>query len=163
MWHQPQSSTVQVYAIRSVASAQCSRHVKACAAPSGRPATAAHATADSANAFGRRGALLAASTATLMMSNGPAVASTDVGSYLPSAGVDDLVLFVPNKSKTPAIRAGTVDPAKPYRFALPPSWSERKVANIASGKISFTLAVLFMWCAAFMCSLALLKMKTLTR
>jgi len=43
------------------------------------------------------------------------------------------VLFRPNSSKTPAIRAATVDPQHPYSFALPPSFSERQVANIASG------------------------------
>lgn len=56
-----------------------------------------------------------------------------VGEYLPSAGVDDFVLFVPDAQKTPAIRAGTVDPLNPYRFALPPTWREGKVANILSG------------------------------
>jgi hypothetical protein len=40
---------------------------------------------------------------------------------------------VPDRSKTPALRAGTVDREKPYSFMLPPSWSERKVANIQSG------------------------------
>lgn len=77
-----------------------------------------------------------------MMANTPAIASTDVGSYLPKAGVEDFVLFVPDKQKTPAIRAGTVDPSKPYSFALPPSWSERKVANIASGTVP---AADYMW------------------
>lgn len=129
-------------------SPQCSRRVEACAAPFGRAATAAHAAADLAS-VGRRGALLAASSAALMMSDGPSAASTDVGSYLPSAGVDNFVLFVPDKQKTPAIRAGTVDSAKPYRFALPPSWSERKVANIASGEILITSAALVFCCAAF--------------
>jgi hypothetical protein len=86
-----------------------------------------------AAAVNRREALLAAATIPLMCSEFPAEASTDVGSYLPKAGVDDFVLFVPDKAKTPAIRAGTVSAERPYRFALPPSWSERKVANIASG------------------------------
>lgn len=106
--------------------------------PSGRAATAHAALAADGASIGRRGALLAASSAALLMSDRPAVAGTDVGSYLPSAGVDDFVLFVPDKTKTPAIRAGTVDNSRPYRFALPPSWSERKVANIASGKALFT-------------------------
>ncbi|WIA18137.1 hypothetical protein OEZ85_009613 [Tetradesmus obliquus] len=56
-----------------------------------------------------------------------------VGTYLPPAGVDDLVLFVPDSKKTPAIRAGTVNPDSPYRFALPPKFREGKVANILSG------------------------------
>ena len=134
---------MQVYAIQPAASARLSRRAEACAAPSGRAASAAHATAESPGVVGRRGALLAASSATLMMANTPAIASTDVGSYLPKAGVEDFVLFVPDKQKTPAIRAGTVDPSKPYSFALPPSWSERKVANIASGTIPATDSMSF--------------------
>lgn len=68
----------------------------------------------------------------------PAVAfqqpqAPEVGTYLPSAGVDDLVLFVPDAKKTPALRAGTVDPSSPYKFALPPKFREGKVANILSG------------------------------
>ncbi|GBF96037.1 hypothetical protein Rsub_08852 [Raphidocelis subcapitata] len=58
---------------------------------------------------------------------------TQVGSYLPPAGVEDFVLFVPDSKKTPAIRAGTVTPGAPYRFAMPPTWREAKVANILSG------------------------------
>lgn len=43
------------------------------------------------------------------------------------------MLFVPSASKTPALRAGTVDNTAPYRFALPPNFVEQKVANIQSG------------------------------
>jgi hypothetical protein len=86
--------------------------------------------------------LLAASlsAAAMLSSTAPAPSAaagklegTQVGSYLPSAGIDDFVLFVPDGKKTPAIRAGTVSPDAPYRFALPPTWREAKVANIASG------------------------------
>lgn len=80
----------------------------------------------------RRELLAALGTASLGRSD-PAAASTDVGSYLPSAGFDNFVKFVPDKTKTPALRAGTVDREDPYSFAIPPSWSERKVANIQSG------------------------------
>ncbi|KAI8471276.1 MAG: hypothetical protein J3K34DRAFT_417665 [Monoraphidium minutum] len=59
--------------------------------------------------------------------------NTQVGTYLPSAGVEDFVLFVPDAKKTPAIRAGTVSRENPYRFAMPPTWREAKVANILSG------------------------------
>lgn len=45
-----------------------------------------------------------------------------VGTYLPASGIDDLVLFQPDARKTPALRAGTVDPTSPYKFALPPSF-----------------------------------------
>lgn len=81
----------------------------------------------------RREVLLALGGALPLLSTQPALASPEVGSYLPSAGVADFVQFKPDRSKTPAIRAGTVDPSNPYTFAVPPSWSERKVANIASG------------------------------
>ncbi|KAK9814442.1 hypothetical protein WJX72_005984 [[Myrmecia] bisecta] len=47
--------------------------------------------------------------------------------------IDDLVEFVPNKTKTPSIRAGVIDVNKAYKFALPPSWREVQVANIQSG------------------------------
>lgn len=46
----------------------------------------------------------------------------EVGTYLPPAGIDDLVLFQPDARKTPALRAGTVDPSSPYKFAMPPSF-----------------------------------------
>lgn len=39
----------------------------------------------------------------------------EVGTYLPPAGIDDLVLFQPDARKTPALRAGTVDPTSPYK------------------------------------------------
>jgi hypothetical protein len=57
----------------------------------------------------------------------------DVGTYLPPAGVDDFVEFTVTANKTPAIRAGSINIDEPYRFALPPSWKEGKVANIQSG------------------------------
>lgn len=104
----------------------------------------------------------------------PPASQTAVGTYLPPAGVEDFVLFVPDSKKTPvracapcwspnqtktirasrraprlclccgkfkepcfsppqALRAGTVDPSKPYRFAIPPAWSEQRVNNTASG------------------------------
>jgi len=57
-----------------------------------------------------------------------------VGGYLPLASDgSDFRLFVPDSSKTPAIRAGTVDKNNPYRFAMPPTWRESPVANIQSG------------------------------
>ncbi|GIL59903.1 hypothetical protein Vafri_14569 [Volvox africanus] len=62
-----------------------------------------------------------------------AAANKEVGSYLPAYGKEDFVLFIPSASKTPALRAGTVDNTSPYRFALPPNFVEQKVANIQSG------------------------------
>ncbi len=78
----------------------------------------------------------------------------EAGSYLPAAGVEDFVEFVPAKGKTPvraprprahrpcaagalahpqltlcpaaqAIRAGNIDMSEPYRFAVPPTWQVR--------------------------------------
>jgi hypothetical protein len=72
-------------------------------------------------------------TGVSLLAASPAHANSQVGSYLPSAGIDDFVLFVPDRSKTPALRAGTIDREKPYKFAVPPSWAERRVPNILSG------------------------------
>mmetsp|Transcript_1656 Transcript_1656/g.4763 ORF Transcript_1656/g.4763 Transcript_1656/m.4763 type:complete len:276 (-) Transcript_1656:1838-2665(-) len=83
----------------------------------------------------RREVLSLALTASLFAASGPASAvdTKAVGTYLPPYGKDDLVLFVPGPRETPAIRAGTIDPTKPYSFALPPTWKRDPVANIASG------------------------------
>lgn len=102
----------------------------------------------------RRGLMLGSAAAALVATlPTPAHAAlpAQVGSYLPTAGmprptmdgmlptrstktgVEDFVLFVPDARKTPALRAGTVDPTDPYRFAMPPTWREGKVANIQSG------------------------------
>ena len=53
--------------------------------------------------------------------------------YLPPYGSDDLYLFVPKKTETPSIRAGTIDPASPYTFAVPAAWTRQTVANAISG------------------------------
>lgn len=86
--------------------------------------------------LGRRELLAGAAVLGAMLTGAPdalAAQAAQVGTYLPSANLEDYVLFVPDSKKTPAIRAGTVDPNNPYRFALPPTWREGKVANIASG------------------------------
>ena len=41
--------------------------------------------------------------------------------------------FVPAADLTPALRAGTIDKANPYRFSLPGTWRANRVANILSG------------------------------
>ena len=41
--------------------------------------------------------------------------------------------FVPAADLTPALRAGTIDSDKPYRFSIPGSWRKQRVANILSG------------------------------
>ena len=57
--------------------------------------------------------------------------------YLPPyEGEDGLFLFVPGPKKTPALRAAIVKPDAPYRFALPGSWREQKIANIQVGCVS---------------------------
>ncbi|KAG2492356.1 hypothetical protein HYH03_009304 [Edaphochlamys debaryana] len=75
-------------------------------------------------------ALLASSAAVVPQSLAATAAA--VGGYLPAIS-DELVQFVVPKGKTPALRAGTVDPDSPYRFALPKNFFEQKVANIQSG------------------------------
>lgn len=105
----------------------------------------ASSQADAAQALapdvGRRPALLSMAAAALgvMTASGaapPAAFAKDtaqVGTYLPKADIEGFSSFVPDRSKTPALRAGTVDRDNPYRFALPSSWRENQVANIQSG------------------------------
>eukprot|EP01026_Neomeris_dumetosa_P080897 TRINITY_DN90174_c0_g1_i3.p1 TRINITY_DN90174_c0_g1~~TRINITY_DN90174_c0_g1_i3.p1 ORF type:complete len:261 (+),score=24.39 TRINITY_DN90174_c0_g1_i3:51-833(+) len=59
--------------------------------------------------------------------------AVQVGNYLPDGSLEGFSLFVPDAKKTPALRAGTVDQQNPYRFELPKTWQEGKVANIQSG------------------------------
>eukprot|EP01023_Acetabularia_acetabulum_P018109 TRINITY_DN1915_c0_g1_i1.p1 TRINITY_DN1915_c0_g1~~TRINITY_DN1915_c0_g1_i1.p1 ORF type:complete len:286 (-),score=42.17 TRINITY_DN1915_c0_g1_i1:252-1109(-) len=59
--------------------------------------------------------------------------TVQVGNYLPDGSLEGFSLFVPDAKKTPALRAGTVDSTSPYKFELPSSWEEGKVANIQSG------------------------------
>ncbi|GER37990.1 oxygen-evolving enhancer protein 2 [Striga asiatica] len=55
----------------------------------------------------------------------------EVGSYLPPSPADpSFVLFAATPKDTPALRAGNV---QPYKFILPPSWKQMRVANILSG------------------------------
>jgi hypothetical protein len=90
----------------------------------------------------RRAALLAGvATATMgVLTPSPARAGDVqmVSEYLPPYGGEGgsqygLRTFTPGPTKTPALRAGTVDKAAPYSFALPPTWREARVANIQSG------------------------------
>lgn len=62
-----------------------------------------------------------------------AAAGKEVGNYLPPAGIDDFVRYVPGRQSTPAIRAGTVNPDQPYTFAIPPNWTEvrRRIIPLA--------------------------------
>jgi hypothetical protein len=91
--------------------------------------------------LGRREALLGLAAATFGLTTGTPASldalakdTAEVGSYLPKAdGIEGFSLFVPDRSKTPALRAGTVDRENPYRLALPSSWREKQVANIQSG------------------------------
>ncbi|KAI3446552.1 hypothetical protein Pfo_029513 [Paulownia fortunei] len=55
----------------------------------------------------------------------------EVGSYLPPSPTDpSFVLFTATPKDTPALRAGNV---QPYKFILPPTWKQMRVANILSG------------------------------
>jgi len=81
------------------------------------------------------GLLGGASLALTLSGAQPAAAgqTPEVGSYLPAAQTDGFVVFIPDKKKTPAIRAGTVNPEDPYKFEMPSDMREAKVANIQSG------------------------------
>lgn len=80
-------------------------------------------------------ALCAPSSGLLLTPSVLARDAAQVSTYLPPApgAAPGLFLFVPDSKKTPAIRAATVDPTNPYRFNIPGSWREAKVANIQSG------------------------------
>ncbi|KAM0051592.1 putative photosystem II [Helianthus debilis subsp. tardiflorus] len=55
----------------------------------------------------------------------------EVGSYLPLSSSDpSFVLFQASSKDTPALRAGNV---QPYKFVLPPTWKQLRIANILSG------------------------------
>ncbi|KAK4432041.1 PsbP domain-containing protein 6, chloroplastic [Sesamum alatum] len=55
----------------------------------------------------------------------------EVGAYLPPSPTDpSFVLFTATSKDTPALRAGNV---QPYKFILPPTWKQMRVANILSG------------------------------
>ncbi|KVI03437.1 psbP domain-containing protein 6, chloroplastic [Cynara cardunculus var. scolymus] len=55
----------------------------------------------------------------------------EVGSYLPQSNSDpNFVMFQASSKDTPALRAGNV---QPYRFVLPPTWKQLRIANILSG------------------------------
>eukprot|EP00195_Chlamydomonas_chlamydogama_P007954 CAMPEP_0202897580 /NCGR_PEP_ID=MMETSP1392-20130828/6303_1 /ASSEMBLY_ACC=CAM_ASM_000868 /TAXON_ID=225041 /ORGANISM="Chlamydomonas chlamydogama, Strain SAG 11-48b" /LENGTH=281 /DNA_ID=CAMNT_0049583263 /DNA_START=99 /DNA_END=944 /DNA_ORIENTATION=- len=77
--------------------------------------------------------LLTASAAGALLPAQPALASgsAEAGTYLPPADKEGFVIFVPDKAKTPALRAGTI--RSPYSFNLPATFREAKVSNTASG------------------------------
>lgn len=84
---------------------------------------------------GRRELLVggvAASLATLGVgSRAEAYTQVEVGTFLPPAeGNSEFVQFVANPKDTPALRAGNV---QPYKFILPPTWKQVRIANILSG------------------------------
>eukprot|EP00249_Psilotum_nudum_P002051 c14882_g1_i2 orf=313-1191(+) len=87
------------------------------------------------NPFGRRLALtgfVAAEGCGLLLSLGKVGAKeAEVGAYLPSVpSKSGFVQFQATSKDTPALRAGNVEP---YRFLLPTTWKQARVANILSG------------------------------
>uniref|UniRef100_A0A7N0TIC7 PsbP C-terminal domain-containing protein n=1 Tax=Kalanchoe fedtschenkoi TaxID=63787 RepID=A0A7N0TIC7_KALFE len=55
----------------------------------------------------------------------------EVGSFLPPLPSDpSFVQFTASPKDTPALRAGNV---QPYKFIIPPTWKQARVANILSG------------------------------
>mmetsp|Transcript_5289 Transcript_5289/g.12887 ORF Transcript_5289/g.12887 Transcript_5289/m.12887 type:complete len:273 (+) Transcript_5289:86-904(+) len=90
--------------------------------------------ADQSFEISRRQALSSAVLASCFAFPGLSLAdSKEVGTYLPAYGENNFVLFVPDPRETPALRAATIDPKNPYRFAMPSNWKRDPVANIASG------------------------------
>ncbi|KAI7753095.1 hypothetical protein M8C21_011664 [Ambrosia artemisiifolia] len=71
---------------------------------------------------------------TLIPLHSPSVShakEVEVGSYLPQSSSDPgFVLFQASSKDTPALRAGNV---QPYKFVLPPTWKQLRIANILSG------------------------------
>lgn len=64
-------------------------------------------------------------------SSAEAYTQVEVGAFLPPAvGESGFVQFVASPKDTPALRAGNV---QPYKFILPPTWKQARVANILSG------------------------------
>ncbi|KAL9677170.1 hypothetical protein QQ045_005398 [Rhodiola kirilowii] len=62
---------------------------------------------------------------------GAAAREVDVGSFLPPVPSDpSFVQFTASPKDTPALRAGNV---QPYKFIIPPTWKQTRVANILSG------------------------------
>ncbi|KAI5061979.1 hypothetical protein GOP47_0022518 [Adiantum capillus-veneris] len=87
--------------------------------------------------LGRRNASLvglagcAASSFGWLFAEPAAAKDVAVGVYLPpSQSVAGFVQFTASSKDTPALRAGNV---QPYKFVLPPSWKQARVANILSG------------------------------
>ncbi|KAL8467666.1 hypothetical protein ACS0TY_031060 [Phlomoides rotata] len=68
----------------------------------------------------------------VISSSSPSLArEVEVGAYLPPSSSDpSFVLFTATSKDTPALRAGNVEP---YKFILPPSWKQLRIANILSG------------------------------
>lgn len=83
----------------------------------------------------RREALLSLGATALVARAAPATAgaasSSSVGSYLPSAGVADFVLYKPDANATPSLRAGVIRSL--YSFALPPDFSAKNISNTETG------------------------------
>ncbi|XP_027066297.1 psbP domain-containing protein 6, chloroplastic-like [Coffea arabica] len=67
----------------------------------------------------------------LLLTSPAKAREVEVGSYLPPSPTDpSFVVFEATPKDTPALRAGNV---QPYKFILPPTWKQLRVANILSG------------------------------
>ncbi|EPS63642.1 hypothetical protein M569_11143, partial [Genlisea aurea] len=92
-----------------------------------------HAKKEKADRFSRReflnGAL--ALLPAPLVSPPSSAREVEVGTYLPPSPDDRaFVVFTASPKDTPALRAGNVEP---YKFILPPTWKQMRVANILSG------------------------------
>ena len=129
----PSSTTSRVPHARALRSAD-RRHVKAFSIPIPVRCSAAH-SADDRVSLTRRGVL----STTLVASLLPAFAadagevsdSKMVGAYLPEAASEPgFYAFVASSTRTPALRAGALNP---YRVNIPAQWKEAPVSNARSG------------------------------
>lgn len=124
MCNRPQSvSYLQAFASGRCSSAPLMRAQRS-SAPS---APCAHAR-NAAPVVARREALLATAGAALFVAAPLSAAPASA-----EAAPDGYFVFKPDRSKTPALRAGTVDRENPYSFVVPDNWKEKKVPNIQSG------------------------------
>ena len=87
-----------------------------------------------ANVVAQRRDILLSTAGAALLATAPARAGdTTASATLPPSDKEGFYIFKPDRSRTPALRAGTVDRENPYKFLVPANWSEKKVPNIQSG------------------------------
>ncbi|KAI5663989.1 hypothetical protein M9H77_23312 [Catharanthus roseus] len=91
-----------------------------------------HQISNQQNSISRRDLFKGLALVPLVLTPPPSIArEVEVGSYLPpSPSNPSFVVFQATPKDTPALRAGNV---QPYKFFIPPTWKQTRVANILSG------------------------------